>query len=309
MAKPNLYAAAAIDRAAHLRNDAAWIEAKRHHPETRILPVWRNQNLIVKGDPPLAGSLSPQEFSSPDAQGAPAPAPTTVAFLGFFEDTPHFAMDVSHLDDPAPLAEKVGGHFDDLRNFGPLLAHNDAGLLAYARGLLYWHRHHGHCAVCGTITEIAEAGHMRRCPAEACRAEHFPRTDPAIITLVTNATACLLGRQKSWPKGMYSTLAGFVEPGESLEDTVAREVFEETGIQVTDIHYQSSQPWPFPASLMLGFRAVAAPGQTIAPMVDELEDVRWFSREDLRGRKQTGFHLPYRGAIARALIEAWLEEG
>jgi len=305
MAKANLYAATAIDRAAHLRSDAAWIAARLRHPETRILPVWRNQNLILKSNPPLACRLSPQAF----AAAQDTSTPPIVAFLGLFEDAPHFAIDVSHLDDPAPLAEKAGGNFDDLRNFGPLLARDDAGLLAYARGLLYWHRHHGHCAACGAPTETAEAGHMRRCPIKACRAEHFPRTDPAIITLVTNATACLLGRQKTWPKGMYSTLAGFVEPGESLEDTVAREVFEETGIRVTDIRYQSSQPWPFPASLMLGFRAHAAPGQIIAPMVDELEDVRWFSREDLRGRKQTGFHLPYRGAIARALIEAWIEEG
>lgn len=299
MVRTNLYAATAIDRAAHLRGDAAWIATARHHPETRILPVWRNQSLALNTKPLTAGRLGPQAL--PDLADA------TFAFLGLFEGAPHFALDVSHLENPARVAEKADGHWAELRDLGPLLTPDEAGLLAYARGLLYWHRHHGFCAVCGNPTAMAEGGHMRRCLSETCGTEHFPRTDPAVITLVTSDDVCLLGRQKAWPQGMYSTLAGFVEPGENLEDTVAREVLEETGIQVTDIRYLSSQPWPFPASLMLGFRAWAAPGQTIAPRVDELEDARWFSREDLENRKQTGLRLPYRGAISRYLIEDWMD--
>jgi len=306
MEKTHLYAASALDRAAHLRGEAAWIAARLAHPKTRFLPVWRNRSLVLETDPPRAARFLPESLvqallTRPDGTAAP------LAFLGLFEEGAHFALDISHLDEPAPLAEKIGARFDDLRGLGPLLSPDDAGLLAYARGLLYWHRQHGHCGVCGARTESAEAGHMRRCTAEACGTEHFPRTDPAVITLVTSGKVCLLGRQKSWPEGMYSTLAGFVEPGESLEDTVVREVFEETGIHVTDVRYQSSQPWPFPASLMIGFRAQAAAGQTIAPMVDELEDVRWFSREELTDRKESGLRLPYRGAISRRLIEDWME--
>ncbi|MCE2510762.1 MAG: NAD(+) diphosphatase [Alphaproteobacteria bacterium] len=299
----NLYAGGAVDRAAHRRNDADWIEAQLHHAETRILPVWRNQNLILATDPPAAGRVSLKTL------GAARPAETAAAFLGLFEAVPHFAVDVSHLDDPADLASAAGAQFADLRELGPLLDPAEAGLLAYARGLLYWHRHHAHCGACGARTASAEAGHMRRCQNQACGAEHFPRTDPAVITLVTAGDACLLGRQASWPEGMYSTLAGFVEPGESLEDAVAREVFEETGVRVTRIRYIASQPWPFPASLMLGFRAEAEPGAAIAPTLDELEAVRWFTRTDLANRKAIGMRLPYRGAIARAMIEGWLETG
>ncbi|MGB1547090.1 MAG: NAD(+) diphosphatase [Alphaproteobacteria bacterium] len=299
----NLYTGSILDRAAHRRSDADWIATQFRRPETRIVPVWRNANLIRVSESPAAGLVS---F---EAIAASVGEETVAAFLGFFETTPYFAVDLSHLDDPAGLAEAAEGRFADLREHGPLLDPEEAGLLAYARGLLYWHRHHRYCGACGGPTESAEAGHMRRCRNQACGAEHFPRTDPAVITLVTRGDACLLGRQASWPKGMYSTLAGFVEPGESLEDTVAREVFEETGVKVTNVRYVSSQPWPFPASLMIGFRAEAEAAAAIAPQLDELEDVRWFTREELENRKAIGMRLPYRGAIARAMIEAWLEKG
>ncbi len=302
MTGPNLYAGSAIDRAAHRRRDKDWIEAQFLREDSRILPVWRNESLIHLAEPPAAGLVSHKTVL------ARMEKETVAAFLGLFEAVPYFAVDVSHLDDPAGFAAAADARFADLRELGPLLGHAEAGLLAYARGLVYWHRRHGYCGACGSRTESAEAGHMRRCLDGTCGAEHFPRTDPAVITLVTKGDTCLLGRQASWPKGMYLTLAGFVEPGESLEDAVAREVLEETGVQVFRIRYVSSQPWPFPASLMIGFRAEAEEGSAIAPRIDELEDVQWFTRAELKDRKRINVRLPYRGAIARGMIEGWIKE-
>jgi NAD+ diphosphatase len=193
-----------------------------------------------------------------------------------------------------------------LRDVGALLSPGDAGLLAYATAMVNWHRRHPHCAVCGARTEVAEAGFLRHCPD--CGAQHHPRTDPVVIMLVHDGERALLGRQATWPAGRYSALAGFVEPGESLEEAVAREVLEEAGVQVDDVRYRSSQPWPFPASLMLGFHARYAGGE--AGVLDgELEDVRWFERSELaaiaRGEVE-GMAMPPPLAIARRLIDEWL---
>jgi NAD+ diphosphatase len=173
-------------------------------------------------------------------------------------------------------------------------------MIAHGVALLNWHRRHRFCANCGTRTKSAEAGHVRRCPN--CGAEHHPRTDPVVIMLVEDGDRAMLGRQPTWPPGRYSALAGFVEPGESLEEAVAREVREESGVHLTDVRYRSSQPWPFPTSLMLGFRARWASGE---PAVGdgELEDVRWFTREEIAGGQ---VQLPPPEAIARRLIEEWL---
>ncbi len=186
------------------------------------------------------------------------------------------------------------------------LAPADAGLVAYASALLNWHRSHPHCAVCGARTEVREGGLLRRCPA--CGAHHHPRTDPVIIVLVTDGERALLGRQPSWPPDRYSCLAGFVEPGESLEDAVVREVLEESGVHVTAPTYVSSQPWPFPASLMLGFAARYAGGEP-APADEELEAVGWFTRAQLAEASRTDrgpLLLPPPLAIARRLIDGWL---
>jgi NAD+ diphosphatase len=193
-----------------------------------------------------------------------------------------------------------------LRDVAGEAAPADAGLLAHATGLLNWHRRHRFCANCGAPTAMASAGHVRACPR--CGAQHHPRTDPVIITLVHDgAERVLLGRQASWPEGRYSTVAGFVEPGESLEEAVVREIGEESGVAVTDVRYRSSQPWPFPASLMVGFEAAYVGGDP-HPNDGELEDVRWFSREELE-RALAGegqLKLPPPLAIARRLIEGWL---
>jgi NAD+ diphosphatase len=180
---------------------------------------------------------------------------------------------------------------------------DDAGLLGYARALISWRRRHRYCGTCGFKTESAKSGHVLVCANPDCRHGQFPRIDPAIIVLVSDGERALLGRQASWPSGRYSTIAGFVEPGESLEDAVAREVFEETGIRVDAIEYQSSQPWPFPSSLMLGFNAHALTTE-VRLQDQELEDARWFTRADVASN---GAMLPPRQSISFRLIEQWFD--
>ncbi|MEX2647535.1 MAG: NAD(+) diphosphatase, partial [Alphaproteobacteria bacterium] len=185
---------------------------------------------------------------------------------------------------------------------------DDAAVLAHARALTTWHARHQYCGACGSPTVVREAGHVRVCANPACGAQHFPRTDPAVIMLVTYRDRCLLGRQKSWPDPVYSTLAGFVEPGESLEEAVAREVMEEVGVPLSEVVYHSSQPWPFPLSIMLGFSAVA---ETDRLVIDgsEIADAKWLTREDVLNHEALGFRLPRRHSIARHLLEDWLAAG
>lgn len=209
----------------------------------------------------------------------------------------------------ALFANPVADAGTGLRDAVTLLSPADAGLLAYATAMVTWHRTHAFCARCGAGTQPAEAGHVRRCPN--CGATHHPRTDPVVIMLVRDdpGDRVLLGRQARWPAGRFSALAGFVEPGETLEEAVAREVVEEAGVEIGDLRYRSSQPWPFPASLMIGFHASYAGGNPRAADA-ELEAVRWFTREEV-GRVvagQTEFHVPPPAAIARRLIDEWLEE-
>ena len=199
------------------------------------------------------------------------------------------------------------------------MAGPEAALLAYARGLMHWHRGHVFCGLCGNPTESHDGGHLRRCTNAEDPHNHFPRTDPAVIMLVShdnpqgNGPACLLGRQSRWAEGMYSTLAGFVEPGETLEEAVAREVLEESGVRVTNVEYKASQPWPFPSSLMLGFRARA---ETAEIEIDdrEIEDAQWFRPEEVRSFGEWGTappgekRLPRKDSISRWLIEGWLND-
>jgi NAD+ diphosphatase len=307
--RPNFYAGAALDRLAQLRRDAAWIAARLADPTTRILPVWRTHNLVIPGSSPGIGS-APSAAWLPvvRAQHLLREVPE-IAFLGFYERVAHFAIEISHLDDPAPVAGLAeAATFADLRTVGPLMDRDQGALLAYARGMMHWHARHHFCGVCGHPTESAEAGHVRRCTNAACGASHFPRTDPAVIMLVHDGgDRVVLGRQKVWPPGMHSVLAGFVEPGESLEDAVRREVAEEVGIAVDDVRYHSSQPWPFPASIMLGFTA-RAESTALTLAMDELETARWYGRAELLASPENEvFRLPRRDSIARRLLEDWLE--
>ena len=226
-----------------------------------------------------------------------------IALLGLVGERALFAADLSHREEPPALP---GARFADLRSVGPLLAREEGGLLAYARGLMHWHQRHRFCGVCGSPTESREAGHMRRCTNPACAAEHHPRTDPAVIMRVEHQGRILLGRQKQWPVGMHSVLAGFVEPGESLEDAVRREVAEEVALQLTEVNYHSSQPWPFPSSIMLGFTAIAE-GDQFRVDEHELEMARWFTREELLASPEDEtFRLPRRDSIARRLVDDWI---
>jgi NAD+ diphosphatase len=299
----NFYAGLALDRVSERRSDREWIESLLRDARARVIPVWRSKSLIVEGSPPEALFLSPAEFTVEIER---------VLFLGVMNDAPYFAADISHVEEPT-LPDVTGGRgkFLDLRAVGAIMDRQHGGLLAYARGLAHWHSRHGFCGVCGSPTVSAEGGHVRRCTNAACAAEHFPRTDPAVIMLVTRGDQCLLARNKRFPLPMYSTLAGFVEPGESLEEAVAREVYEESKIRCTDVRYQSSQPWPFPASIMLGFRATAE-NTDIEIDGTELMDAGWFTRAQLRATETHDpdkFRLPRGDSIARRLIEEWLAEG
>jgi NAD+ diphosphatase len=296
MKTPNRYAAGTIDRAGLLRGDAGWLAERLADPATRLVPVWRSQNLIDGPESPAPKLLPPDPALMAEA-GA-------TALLGLVGGVAHFAIDLSHRGEDA--AGELG-RFEDLRRFGPLLSHDDGALMAYARGMMHWHLAHQFCGRCGHETESREAGHVRYCTDADCAAPVFPRTDPAVIMLVHDGDRVLLGRQAVWVPGMHSVLAGFVEPGESLEDAVAREVFEEVGIEIDEIEYHSSQPWPFPSSIMLGFSARAATTK-LAVNREELEDAAWYERDFLLASPEDeSFHLPRRDSISYRLIEDWLK--
>ncbi len=297
MKRPNIYAAGGIDRAAHLRTDDSWVAARLADPQTRLVPVWRARNLVD-----LNGAPTPQLL--PPEPGLVAEAQAT-ALLGLVDGIAHFAIDLSHRE-AGEIAEI--GRFEDLRSVGPLLSHGDGALLAYARGMMHWHLAHRFCGRCGHETVAQEAGHVRHCGNADCAAPVFPRTDPAVIMLIHHGAHALLGRQRIWPKGMHSVLAGFVEPGESLEDAVAREVFEEVGIAIDAITYHSSQPWPFPSSIMLGFYGRASTAD-LRVNTDELESARWYHRDELLASPEDAtFRLPRRDSISYRLIRDWLDE-
>ncbi len=298
--RPNVYTGNPLDRADGRRTDEAWIEQRRADPTSLWVPVWRARTLFRGLDEakPEVVLLTSEAAAALRMTGGPW------AFLGLQGDTAVFAVDISAVDDPLPLLPDGVARFEDLRMIGPGLAPAEAAILAHARGLMHWRSRHGFCGVCGGICEPRSAGHALACTV--CGAQHFPRTDPAVIMLVHRGDRVLLGHSQRFPKvTMYSTLAGFVEPGESLEEAVAREVFEESAIRVGNVRYHSSQPWPFPSSIMLGFYAEGLTEEiTVDPA--ELRDARWFSRAELRDHDAHGFSLPRRDSIARRLIEDWM---
>ncbi|HSS64345.1 MAG TPA: NAD(+) diphosphatase, partial [Gammaproteobacteria bacterium] len=251
----NFFVSSSVDRMTTRRPDADWIRERIRDHRTRIVPVWRSRNLLTGKE-----MLRPVLLSAADLEDYPALERSAV-FLGQRDETVYFALELPAEFEDAPRRYGRGADFRELREAGPLLGSEDGALLAYARGIIHWHRRHRYCGDCGSPTESADGGHTRVCVNPSCQRKHFPRTDPAIIVLVTRSENgeeyCLLGRQPSWPEGMHSAIAGFVEPGESLEQAVVREVREETNVSVGRVHYHSSQPWPFPSSIMLGFNAEA----------------------------------------------------
>lgn len=314
-----MYTGGPLDRAGERRRDAAWLAELLNRPEAKIVPVWRDRSLVESGDgdarqAPRAGWLMG------DAAITITQHASVQVFLGIWDDTPYFAVDLSHHEEEHLPGLVNGATFEDLRQVGRLLADDEATILAYARGMLHWHRRQKFCSDCGSPTEPRDGGHVQACLNADCGRSHFPRTDPAVIMLVTHTGAdgvdrCLLGWSTRWDFPMYSTLAGFVEPGESLEEAVAREVLEESGIRVEDVTYRGSQPWPFPASLMLGFRARGL-NDDINVDPTEIREAKWFSRADLKdfgefyGETDPNRpRLPRTDSISRRLINDWLEEG
>ena len=300
----NVFSGGEIDRLSRLRRDTAGLAESLEHPDTRLLPIWRSQSLVHRDASGVRAAYLRRRDARPLIEAGEPPV-----LLGALDGVAHFALDISDVEPSTfPLLAELG-ELSDLRQVGALLPQNDGALLAYARGITHWHRTHRFCGRCGARTRSEDGGHMRRCSNPACATEHFPRTDPAVIVLVTCGEYCLLGRQAVWPAGMFSTLAGFVEPGETPEETVVREVMEESGVAVTNVRYHSSQPWPFPGSLMIGFYAQT--DRRIEPTVDahELEAAAWFSRPALAGFRDQGRSLPGRQSIARRLIEDWRAAG
>lgn len=287
-ARHMLFSGDYVERCSLSRRDPTALAAAWDDPAARCLPVWEAQCLIRDG---AAARLTRAELArllQPDAGPG--------IFLGRENGAPLFAVALAGREQP-----DVQGTFGGLRDFISDVPESDAGLLAYARAMVSWQRQHRHCGRCGAPTRPAEGGFVLTCMA--CESRSFPRLDPAIIVLVHRDRHCLLGRQPSWPSDRFSTIAGFVEPGESLEDAVRREVLEETNIDVTHCHYQASQPWPFPASLMIGFYALAASDE-VRLNDGELAEARWLTRAELAAG---GIVLPPRASVAYRLIEAWFD--
>jgi len=298
--RPTLFAGPFLERRAELRDDPGWISAARSDPATRYVLGAGATQLVTSGPSVEIVFLEGTHVLVAGARD------DELTLLGWYRGQRCVLVELSD-----PLASRSAFPADaelrELRPLAPLLPPDSASLLAYARALALWKGRHRHCGVCGAPNLPARAGHVMRCTRDGCGTEAFPRLDPAIIVLVTDAGGerALLGRQASWPQGRYSTIAGFVEPGESLEDAVIREVEEETGVHVGDVEYIASQPWPFPSSLMLGFRAIART-HDITLRDGELEDARWFTRADIAAGHPT---LPPPGAISARLIDSWLGSG
>ena len=291
MSAQNVFAGAFVDRWGHRREDRDWLKNAIESDDSCFVPVWGDK-CLVSGEPFHTILLDRHDVGD-DLQDQ------VVVFLGKFRDRPAFAFGMIETGD-APYQNI--GEFHDLRYLGSVLPADEANLVAHARALVLWHRLQKYCGCCGSPSKADSGGNSRICADPECATVFFPRVDPAIIVLVRRGDRCLLGRQPSWPEGRYSTIAGFVEPGESLEDAVRREIREEANILIENIAYHSSQPWPFPSSLMLGFTADAL-SQDILLNDGELEDAQWFTRKQLR----SGFpKLPYRLSIARRLVDDWL---
>jgi NAD+ diphosphatase len=300
---PHVFAGNPLDRSDAQRRDQQWLEAQATNPRSRFLPLWQLNVLLHAESETRLGWLSPAEIK-------PLEIGTSPVFLGLLEGVAHFAIDVSQLGDPQhELNLDEAWRFEEARTAATYLSPAEAGILAQSRSQLDWHRRHQFCSVCGQRTVQGRGGHVRQCPA--CKAEHFPRTDPVAIMVVSDGNRCLLGqtRGRLSRTGTYSALAGFIDQGESIEEAVRREVKEEAGIEVGEVRYHSSQPWPFPSSLMIGCHAKAL-STDIHKDDEEMTDVQWFSRDDvllaLKG-EHPHLRVPAPIAIAHHLIKAWAE--
>ena len=299
MSRPITFSRSPIDRAAVRRRDPSWLKGLVEEESTRFLPLWKLDPLVKLGDERSLAWATGALLEN--LQGLPTPT-----FLGLRDGVAHFAVDVSSVEDPvAALGIEGAAAFEDLRAIAGSLPAGDDAIGAQARSLVDWHVRHQNCAVCGGKTVSEEGGAHRRCPD--CAAQHFPRTDPVAIAAIGRGDQCLLGRGPGWPGTMFSALAGFIEPGETIEEAVRREVQEESSVVVGEVRYVVSQPWPFPSSLMIGCIGEA---ETEAIEIDhaEIEEARWFSLDEIRNAlagKPGPLSVPPPFAVAHHLIREW----
>jgi NAD+ diphosphatase len=297
-----------LNRASEKRTDSAWVDAKRRDPSSLIMPVWRLQPFLIgeqkNGQPAELGMFRPGLCETMAAAGAPS------IFLGLEGERALFALDVSAANDPENSGPLAGfGRFTEARASAMALPMKDAAIMGQAKAMIDWHNRHGFCPNCGAPTALADAGYRRHC--DACNTDHFPRTDPVVIMLGIHGDACLVGRNKRFPSNFYSALAGFMEPGETIEEAVRRELMEEVNLKVGHVRYVATQPWPFPSSLMIGCLAEAE-SRDFKPDGEEISDARWLTRDDakrlLDGERFPDIAVPPSIAIAHHLIKAWAAE-
>ena len=299
------FAGSPLNRASEKRTDPDWIASKRLDPSSLILPLWRLEPFLLEPQEP--GAPTELGLLRPGLADVLASADAPCIFLGLDRDTAVFALDVSAAGPPGNLGPLAGlGYFREARTAAQMVSIKHAAIIAQAKALIDWHQRHGFCPRCGAPTAIMDAGYRRLCPK--CNAEHFPRVDPVVIMLATHGDACLVGRGKQFPAGMFSALAGFVEPGETIEEAVRRELMEEAAVKVNAVTYYATQPWPFPSSLMIGCFAEAA-SRDARPDEIEIAEVRWLERRVARdliaGQHVAGLRVPPSIAIAHHLIKTW----
>ncbi len=301
----NVFAGNPLDRASDRRAQPDWIAEKLADPDSLALAMWNGKPMVESAKDGrqqiayLRAALA-REHAGGDEN---------LLFMGLWKDTAVFAVEFDGAADPADGPLEGLGRFEDLRAIALNMPAADAAILSTAKSMFQWRRRHRHCSVCGEVSQPAEGGWKRSCPS--CKAEHFPRTDPVVIMLAAKGDRCLLGRQAAWPKGVYSALAGFLEPGETIEEACARELMEEAGLRAERVTYHSTQPWPYPGSLMIGLIAEVENEDAVADQA-ELDEVRWFTREEARKLIEgslAGATAPGKLAIAHQLIKAWAEAG
>ena len=302
-AHQNTFAGNPLKRASERRGDVSWLSEKLLAQDSLAIALWNGQPFVETApDGGVQIAYLPSRMAEDLAGGA-----ERLLFMGLWQETAVFAVDLEGGHDPAdgPLAGL--GRFEDLRAMALRLPATDAAIMATAKSMFEWRRRHRHCSSCGEHTDVVDGGWKRACPS--CKAEHFPRTDPVVIMLAVHGDRCMLGRQEIWPKGMFSALAGFLEPGESIEEACARELEEEAGLKTLSVEYHSTQPWPYPSSLMIGLIAQVASDEA-TPDQTELSEVRWFTKAEARdvlAGKVEGTFAPGAMAIAHQLLKTWAE--
>ena len=292
-------------RASNERRDPDWVKAQLDSPESRYLPIWNNNPLVVREERDcrlvwLDASVLKHTAERDDP-----------LLIGVRDGVAHFAIDLSPLEEPLVALGIEGAEFPETRSVAADLPMGDAGTVAHARALVDWQSRHRFCPRCGNPTHPSDGGSLRKC--ESCSVDHFPRTDPVVIMVAWNGDRAILGRQRAWPPSRYSALAGYIDQGETIEEAVRREVMEEVGLEVDEVVYRRSQPWPFPSALMIGcFAHVTSEQETVDPL--ELDGARWFTREELRkavhdpDREKHGFEIPGPIAIAHHIIKEWSDQ-